>query len=139
MKIILTNKKDVVDIVRRMVFLAYNACGGASGMGIFQEMRLGGQKAEEDQVWQCAYRREDYPGGRRDTDTNEIYCDYVFGRMMKWGCRWDDKSITLSNGQYRSDYQGFSGTYPDDQSLAKAAIQSLGVTSFEWQSLEEKQ
>lgn len=117
-----------VQIVKRMVFLAYQACGGAVGMGFLQEMRLGGKSAEEEQVWKCAYDSEDYPMNRRmlqGMKDEEVYCDYVFGRMMKWGCKWNDHNIIFSNRQFRPDYQGFCLTYPTDEALYEAAVASL--------------
>lgn len=119
------------DVVKRMVFLAYQACGGAVGMGMLQEMRLGGKDAEEEQVWKCAYNEEDYPGLRR-TRPNSVRCDYVFGRMMKWGCEWEKDAVKFNDRTFTRDYQSFCGTFPDNKSLAEAALKSLAIKEFTW-------
>ena len=125
MKIILNNSEEAMAVVKRMVFLAYNACGRPMGMGVLQDMRLDGKSAEEEKVWQCAYNQEDYP--MRHGKANEVYCDYVFGRMMKWGCEWEKNIITIPEKYFRSDYQSFCGTYPDNKALAIAALKSLKI------------
>ncbi|MFA6358894.1 MAG: hypothetical protein WCY09_09590 [Candidatus Omnitrophota bacterium] len=124
------NTKDLLAVVKRMVFLAYNASGGPVGMGIFQALRLNNTTPNEEQVWKCAYNAEDYP--LKHTGENEVYCDYVFGNMMKWGCSWDTKTntITVPNRTFRHDYQAFCGIYPDNAALARAALSSLGITEF---------
>ncbi len=122
---VLTNGTTTVQIVKRMVFLAYNACGGPVGMGVFQA-RAG---ASEEDVWSAAYGMTDYPGGRKihGLKDHEVYCDYVMGRMIKWGCKWDDKTITFSEWGFSPDYQSFCGSYPAGVDLYSAALKSLGI------------
>lgn len=141
MKVILKDDVDPLTVVKRMVFLAFNACGGPVGMGIFQDLRLQGQKIasdgkrvvdtdREEDIWRCAFNMEDYPSGRRSDKPTEVDCDYVFGRMMKWGCQWDsnEHSIMFHNSPFQPDYQSFCTTYKDDTALLLAALESLGLS-----------
>ncbi len=127
--ITLANEEHAKALCKRMVFLAFNACGGAMGMGVFQEMRLGGKAASEEEVWKCAYNKEDYPGGRHSRDANEVDCDYVYGRMMKWGCSWKENVVTVRDFPFKRDYQGFSRVYRDNSSLIHAALKSLNMNA----------
>lgn len=129
MKVLLSTKEEAMKVVKRIVFLAYSAVGGTTGMGFLQAARLGGGSADEETVWRCAYNAEDYPGGFRGGKENEVYCDYVFGRMMKWGCSFKDNVITIRDSEFRGDYQGFSRTYPNNKALVAAALDSLGITA----------
>ena len=130
MKVKLNNEKDVINVVKRMVFLAYNASDKPLGMGTFQEIRLGGIPAIEEQVWKCAYNEEDY-SARFSKSEREVYCDYVFGRMMKWGCQWNKNIIEIREKDFHYDYQSFCHKYKNDKSLVDAALKSLGITQFE--------
>lgn len=126
MQVHLGKMETAMAMAKRMVFLAYKACGGASGMGFLQEMRLGGIPASENEVWKCAYNQEDYP--MKHSKSDEVYCDYVFGRMMKWGCSWDENGILdIPDRSFSHDYQSFSRTYPDNNALVTAAASSLGI------------
>ena len=126
MNVKLTSPENALALAKRMVFLAYNAAGGASGMGIFQATRLGGQAPDEETVWKCAYNAEDY-NGNKHTKKNEIYCDYVFGSMMKWGCSWDFCEVNIVDKIFRPDYQGFCKTYPSNLALVNASLESLDI------------
>jgi len=125
MNVALKSSEQAMAVVKRMVFLAYAACGGPVGMGVFQDMRLGGKNPDEERIWKCAFNSEDY--AMKHTADNEVYCDYVFGRMMKWGCKWNGNVITIRNCKFSLDYNAFCHTYPNDQTLVAAAIESLGI------------
>lgn len=114
-----------IDVVKRAIYIAYRACGMPSGMGIFQHARLEGKLATEEQVWQCAYNAEDYPGGRKLRNPNEVYADYVFGKMVKWGCSWDNTVIFLSDRSLDPAYQGFASRYPTEMDLISVAAKEL--------------
>jgi hypothetical protein len=58
---------------------------------------------------------------------NEIYCDYVFGRMIKWGCSWNETTITVPDIEYRQDYQSFCRRYRSNDVLAEATLESLRI------------
>ena len=126
MKIVLSSADEAMNVVKRMVYLAYVACGGPQGMGVFQAV----SGADEDRVWKNAYNAEDY-SGRFGHETNEVYGDYVFGRMMKWGCKWNGNVITIPDREFRSDYQSFCRTYPNNKTLLTAALDSLEIKNAE--------
>jgi hypothetical protein len=134
MKIVLGESCNVLQVVKRMVFLAFKGCRGPTGMGFIQAARLEGGEASEEVVWRCAYNSEDYPGGRgiQRLNKEEIYCDYVFGRMIKWGCQFSTATgeIDITDRDFRPDYQGFSREYPDNESLVKAAMESLKISDY---------
>lgn len=121
MKITLKSEEQVLALVKRMVYLAYKAVGYASGMGVFQAV----DAADEEKVWLRAYNQGDYP--MRNTSDNKVYCDYVFGRMMKWGCGWKGCEITIRDQEFRPDYQEFCRKYKDNAALVDAALASLGI------------
>ena len=122
----LATEEQALAFVKRMVFLAYNAVGRPSGMGFLQAVK----DADEERVWTQAYGELDYITVRRQSD-KEVYCDYVCGRMMKWGCTWEGDTVTIPDREFRWDYQGFSGVYKDNKALVDAAILSLGYTDVE--------
>ena len=122
MKVTLQTEEQREAFVKRMVYLAYNAVGYASGMGVFQEVK----DADETRVWDRAYTACDYP--MKTGGDNEVYCDYVFGRMMKWGCKWNGCEVFIRDNTFRPDYQKFCRKYKDNKSLVDAALDSLGIT-----------
>ena len=122
MKVMANNDAEALALVKRMVFLAYQACGGTSGLGFLQAV----DGADENRVWAAAYRETDYPGAKRTAD-NEVYGDYVLGRMMKWGCKWNGSTVEIWDFLFDPGYQGFSRKYPNNMSLVAAAAESLGI------------
>ncbi len=125
MKIKLDSAAQAMSVVKRMVFLAYNA---SRGYRTIQIARLGGKFTGEEQVWKCAYDKEDYPL-RVGVEENEVHCDYVFGRMMKWGCKWEGNIVTINDREFSPDHQSFCFVYPNNKALAAAALVSLGINS----------
>ena len=126
MKIVLKDTAQAISVAKRMLFLAYNASAPASGMGMFQEARLGGKPADEETVWNCAYNAEDYMGLKHEPP-NVVHADYVFGRMMKWSCKWEKNVLSIRDDNYHWEYQSFSGSYPTSKDLVVAALESLGL------------
>ena len=115
---------DSETFVKRAFFLLYQACGHTMGLGSFQAR----DAVTEEDVWNNVRSSGDYPGGGSfHNKPQSTYADYVFGRMMKWGCEWNDKESTVSSreGEFRRDYQGFAGTYPNNTSIFDAAAKSL--------------
>jgi hypothetical protein len=116
---------------KRMVFLAWKACGGPVGMGFLQDR---GSNVPEDDLWKHAYNNADYSGGRKllgPRDSHEVYCDYVMGRMMKFGVKFEDDFIEVREpSNWRSDYESFCYVYKDFPALIKAAAESLKVTAI---------
>lgn len=101
---------DNEQIAKRAFFLAYEA-SPVMGMGILQAK----DGVTEDQVW------NEVSDGKGSADG-----DYVFGRMMKLGLKWDAKSITVTYGKEpRADYQGWARKYKSSADLLEAAMDSL--------------
>jgi hypothetical protein len=117
------NRESLDAFASRLFYLAWQACGGPLGMGVFQD-RPG---ASEKDVFNNVITAGDYAGafGR---GKNEVYGDYVFGRMMKFGFTiLDDGVIQFRNTDFRPDYQGFSRKYPTIEALLKATVESTGI------------
>lgn len=114
--------EDPTRFVKKMFWIAWSACGGPTGMGHFQN----NASATEYDVFSNVCTAGDYPGGSNEA-IDSFYGDYVFGRMMKWGCRIVDGIVVMNSQEFRRDYQGFSGTYCDDNAIANAAAAELGI------------
>lgn len=108
-------------VVKRMFWLAWQACSGPVGMGFLQN----NPSATEDEVWGNVKSAGDYIIKSRHSEPNEAYGDYVFGRMMKLGVEWDTDGITIPDTTPRVDYQAWSRKYATYDGLAAAAIESL--------------
>jgi hypothetical protein len=121
----LKNPSRTVELVRRAFFLAYNACGGAMGMGVFQAR----DGVTEEHVWQNVLTRGDYGGTFGNDRPERPYGDYVFGRMMKLSAEFNEANgtVTISDSKPRYDYQSWCGKYPTYQSLFVAAATELGI------------
>lgn len=115
---------------KRAFFLLWQACGGPQGMGFFKDR----PSATEDDVFNNVANCGDYPGGNQfgRNEVNEaagrgdLYGDYVFGRMMKFGMSWHGDVVNIEDGPYQRDYQDWSGKYPTAKSIADATIESFG-------------
>lgn len=123
MEIKLQNQTEVQLMVMRMVFLAWKA-SVTKGMGFLQAPDA---EPTEEEVWERAYTAGDYPGGFKGNKLGSVHCDYVFGRMMKWSCYWKDNTVSISDTEFRSDYQSFLHEYPNNRILVDAAAESLGI------------
>jgi hypothetical protein len=113
---------------KRAFLLVYQACDEATGMGTFQAARVAGMSdIPEGVVWRCVVNQEDYPGAPPRGPEGEVYGDYVFGRMMKWGLKYDSETITTLNDRpFDKEYQSFAGRYSDHQAIFDATALSLG-------------
>jgi hypothetical protein len=112
-----------ISVVKRAVFLAYEA---SLVLGTSVMCAPGGQ-TEED-VWNNICSAGDYPPGMTSKVRNKkgnVYVDYVFGRMMKLGFRWDETMVEIKENVLKKDYQPWCETYPTFQHLIDAAIKSL--------------
>ena len=121
MKISVPTEVDTVKVVKRAMFLAYEACGGALGMGRYQAR----EGATEDDVWTNVYNQADYPGPTRNEvseESGKISADYVMGRMMKVGCRWDGQELEISDAKPKLAYQGWCHKYKTYEDLFKTAL-----------------
>jgi hypothetical protein len=122
MQTIKVEKDQAESIVKRMFWLAYQACGGVSGMGILQ-MR---DETTEDEVFENVKTRGDYPGGPYGKP-NEYYGDYVFGRMMKLRVEINGDAVAIPTSKPEWDYQGWSIQYPSYLNLFEEACKSLDI------------
>lgn len=96
-------------IVKEMYWLAWQACGGTTGMGHFQDC----PDATEEDVWGSVTTQTDINQARGSACCS-LYADYVFGRMMKMGLGIDINGvISWSPADTRPDYQSWtrSGKY----------------------------
>ena len=120
----LDNKADVIPLVKRMYWLAWQACGGTIGSGFLQDQ----PGATEDQVWKNVLTNGDYASNPRDKP-GKAYGDYVFGRMMKLGVQFDEKNktVTVTNAATAIDYQAWSGQYATYEGLLLSAANELGI------------
>lgn len=120
----LENQDQVMPLVKRMFWLAWNACGGPTGMGVFQDRG----KVGEDQVFENVSSSGDY-ACKLDSRPNQCYGDYVFGRMMKLSVDFSEKEKTVSvtDREPRSDYQAWCRRYSSYQILLETATQELKI------------
>lgn len=65
-------------------------------------------------VWECSKH-----------EIGEPYGDYIFGRMVKTGCKFDETSMTVVDRQPTADYQSWVRQYPSYEALLSAAISSI--------------
>lgn len=110
-------------VVKEAFWLAWQACGGPRGMGIFQDK----PDATKEEVWDNIERKGDYPNphGMATIRTERMYADYVFGRMMKVGFEYDETAVAVPDWEPTPGYQGWCHLYPTYQSLIEAAISAL--------------
>ncbi len=118
----------VEDVVKRMFWLGWQACGGPLGLGFLQNT----PGADEGQVWDNVASHGDYPGTigalSDDDGKKSVKGDYVFGRMMKLSVSWSpDGTIVVSDNAPRADYQAWCREYETCEALCNAAIESLDL------------
>ena len=94
------------EFTKRMFYLLWRACGSPFGMGVLQDYA----GATEEDVFENVQTRGDYPG-HPNRNSKELYGDYVFGRMMKWGCSVENDGVNeIYDREFQPDYQGYSAT-----------------------------
>lgn len=118
--IVSSTKYTGEQIAKRYFYLAYEA-SNVGGFGILQAR--GG--VDEDAVYANVAGSGDYPGCGFNNKKDEPYGDYVFGRMMKVGCKVLPNGIQVRDGAGRLDYQSWASKYPTYKDLAIAAVNSL--------------
>ena len=112
--------KTQVDVVKRMFWLAWKACGGPKEY----VLRDSGNTTTEEDVWKNVTTNGDYVGSRQLAD-GEFVGDYVFGRMMKLYVRLMAGEITYRLSTPMKDYQTWCVQYPTYKALHQAAMQSF--------------
>jgi len=120
MKILIPKGVSPKRVAKRAFFLAWSACGGPLGMGWLQNT----PNAGEEDVWQNIQEAGDYPG-RNPVESGKAYADYVFGRMMKLGLKFDRDSVTVQDNAPTRDYQAWCCRYTTYEALVEAALASI--------------
>ena len=116
-----SSPEEALAVAKEAMWLAWNAAGNPSYMGVFQD----NPGASKEDVWDRAYNEGDYTGGHSGRP-EYVNADYVFGRMLK--LRFDIIGSALEIPDYtpRWDYQGWSGKrYPTFAALFNAAESAL--------------
>ena len=101
MEIVLRTSEEAQAVAKRMFWLAYEV-SSVVGAGFLQAR----EGATEDDVWENVNTRGDYPG-RADMESapqKAPYGDYVFGRMMKWGCFLHGRNIRIPETSFHPGY-----------------------------------
>ena len=112
---------NIIPIVRRMFWLAWNACGSPQGMGVLQDNPI----ATEEGVWDNVCNCGDYPGPPQNTDGYSG--DYVFGRMVKLFVRVEGNTITLHDTKPNPSYQGWAHAFETYGQLLTRALYELSL------------
>lgn len=118
--------KNPQETVKEAMWLAWQACGGTSGWGCFQDR----DGVTRDDVWNNIHDGShggDYPtatGHPRKPD-GKASADYVFGRMMKLRLSYDAKGIEFPDSQPTSDYQRWFIKYRTYEDLLNAAAKNV--------------
>ncbi|MGV8151871.1 MAG: hypothetical protein ACP5OG_02225 [Candidatus Nanoarchaeia archaeon] len=133
MEIKIDSKFNVIDIVKKMFYLAWNACRTPKGMGILQDNPC----ASEEDVWKNICNSEDYNGMGKNcnvslnqTGQNMVHADYVFGRMMKLTLSWNSKDNTIklqeaTENYPNLDYQAWCKVFTSEKELYESALKVL--------------
>jgi hypothetical protein len=100
--------------------MAWKACGGPRGLGIFKN----NPEATEEDVWNNVKTHGDYPVNL-NTKKGEVCADYVFGRMMKLYFKYDENGVYMDEFPPRPDYQEWCRVYHTHKELLEAAQKSL--------------
>jgi hypothetical protein len=124
------SEQHALDVAKEAVWLAWQACKGPLGLGIFQDR---GPHQDREAVWNHAYNELDYRDGRKQTDETDvpikIDCDYVMGRMMKLRFKIHKNMLIIPDSDVRIDYQAWCCQYKSYVELFNTAEKNLGVTT----------
>ena len=115
------SNEQALEVAKEAIWLAWNACGGSVGMGVFQA----NDAAKKDEVWKRAYDQGDY--AMRHGPAEEVHADYVFGRMMKLYFSVKDGTIKHRDDAPRGDYQSWCYRYKTYADLFDAAEKVVSV------------
>lgn len=126
MQVTIKNPEMALPVIKRAFYLAWQACGNPSGMGVLQDR----PHATEEEVFQNAFHGNDYSGTNhfRNQVTEEkgkVYGDYVFGRMMKIGFSWNNGLIAASDSKPDPDYRAWAGDYSSELAIILRAAREL--------------
>lgn len=117
-------KGDPYEVVAEAFWLAWQACGSAMGMGVFQDR----PDATKEAVMENIASHGDYPSGNTDPE-GDYRADYVFGRMMKATLLIRGKEIGFppESRKVNPYYQAWADTYKSYRSLVTAAAKNVGA------------
>lgn len=107
--------EQALAVAKEAMWLAWQAAGGAQGMGVFRN----NPGAGKDDVWKNAYNQEDY--SMRHGDASSVNADYVFGRMLKLYFRMNGATLEFRDDKPRGDYQSWCYVYKTYAELFDAA------------------
>ena len=110
------------EIAEEMLWLAWNACRGSRGMGVFQD----NPEASKEDVVHNVKTSGDYPVDLKNSEDNHYTADYVFGRMMKLRIDWEDGNIILPVFEPSPEFQEWASVYPSYEELLDAALKTAG-------------
>lgn len=110
-----SSSEKALEVAKEATWLAWNACGGPLGFGIFQD----NPAAKKEDVWNRAYSQGDYAG--RHGGPEDVHADYVYGRMMKLYFTVEGNVIKHRDDAPRDDYQAWCRHYPSYAALFDAA------------------
>ena len=121
MKIILNNNQ-VNNFLQNLFYLAWVACENTTGNGFLQNS----PNSSKEGVYNAVINSTDYFVSN-NTPTN-IYADYVFGRMMKFGVKLksipktDQTKLDIYGTGPTINYQRWTKKYKSYEALVKAAL-----------------
>jgi hypothetical protein len=115
------------EVVKEAFWIAWQACGRPQGLGMLQNR----PNATKEDVWNNIRQAGDYEGGAitNPDKPGDAYGDYVFGRMMKLGIKWNKEAVIVREDSPRIDYQSWCLKYPSYKTLIDAAIDSLSANA----------
>lgn len=112
--------KTGLEIAKRVMFLAYQAAA-VVGAGQFQAV----DDATEDEVWERICTCGDRLFANKPRQTNPVFAEYVFGRLMDLRVTLDASSCEISDRPLDVENNTWSRTYPTAADLADAVVASL--------------
>ena len=123
-------------LIKRMFWLAWQACGSPFGLGVLQDQ----PGATEESVWKNVSSAGDYPpcSGLINIAVPEgrVFADYVFGRMVKLWVGWEIGKVILPDHEVRPAYQIWCRVHPSYEALLQAAVDQL-IIIVEKEKLDE--
>ena len=127
MRIKCASHDEAVRLARKVFHLAYNS-SEVMGMGFLQARN----SVTEEQIFENVRTRGDYPDHPNANQNLDLYADYVFGRMMKVGCKIEGDTVVSNHApsdKPRADYQSWAINFKTYGSLFEAAMKSVDVKS----------
>lgn len=112
----LNNKEEVLQLVKRMLLLIYNATDTPPSLSTLQAIRDGGEVPAETKLWNEAYKGND-----------QLNCDTLFGKKLNWSCAWTSKKVFIDDVPFDPKVQEFAAYYHSNMGIIHAAVDSLEI------------